>query len=144
MKRMKNKLKTGFTLIELLVVIAIISMLATVVMSSMSKATKKGRDARRAADVKSLQNAIEMYATDNTGKYPSVDSESNMPDLVSDYIPKLPKDPINDSTYKYSYSVNSNVRLGYCINLRLEKDSSACHVKGGSGGSTCSGSECSF
>ncbi|NMB48568.1 prepilin-type N-terminal cleavage/methylation domain-containing protein [Candidatus Kuenenbacteria bacterium] len=56
----------GFTLIELLVSIAIIGLLASMAMMSLGNARQKSRDARRVADVKQIQNALEMYFNDNT------------------------------------------------------------------------------
>lgn len=61
----------GFTLIELLVVVAIISMLASIVMASLNSARAKARDSKRLGDFKQLQTALELYATDNGGKYPA-------------------------------------------------------------------------
>ena len=54
-------MKKGFTLIELLVVIAIIGILASVVLASLNSARKKSRDARRVADIKQIQLALELY-----------------------------------------------------------------------------------
>lgn len=59
----------GFTLIELLVVVAIIGVLASVVLASLNTARARGRDARRLADVKQIQSALEMYFNDY-GYYP--------------------------------------------------------------------------
>ena len=66
MAKHKNK---GFTLIELLVVIAIIGLLASIVLVSLNSARKKGRDAKRAAELKQIQTALEMYY-DNYNAYP--------------------------------------------------------------------------
>lgn len=63
----KNK---GFTLIELLVVIAIIGLLASIVLVSLNSARMKARDAKRLADIKQIQLAIEMFY-DHYGYYPS-------------------------------------------------------------------------
>lgn len=62
--------KAGFTLIELLVVIAIIGLLASIVIGALNQARQKSRDARRIADIKALQLALEQYF-DTCGGYPS-------------------------------------------------------------------------
>jgi prepilin-type N-terminal cleavage/methylation domain-containing protein len=68
---MQNKMKNqkGFTLVELLVVIAIIGLLASIVLTSLATARVKARDARRVADIKQLNTAIELY-TDANGHAP--------------------------------------------------------------------------
>lgn len=60
--------KKGFTLIELLVVISIISLLSSVVLSSLSSARAKARDARRKTDLVQIRTALEMYYS-NCGTY---------------------------------------------------------------------------
>lgn len=67
--------RSGFTLIELLVVIAIIGILSSVVLASLSSARKKSRDARRIADARQIQLALEMYL-DRFGVYPIGEVES--------------------------------------------------------------------
>jgi len=64
---MKNK--KGFTLIELLVVVAIIGILATIVLSSLSSARERARDATRLSDIRTIQTALELYNL-KTGAYP--------------------------------------------------------------------------
>lgn len=66
---MTNK-KSGFTLIELLVVIAIIGLLSTMSIIALNSARARSRDARRLADVKQMQTALEMWFNDN-GTYPA-------------------------------------------------------------------------
>ena len=66
---MKKQPDRGFTLIELLVVIAIIGILASIVLASLNIARMKGRDARRIADLKEMQNALELYYSDHNA-YP--------------------------------------------------------------------------
>lgn len=66
---MKKTLK-GFTLVELLVVIAIIGMLSTVAVVALSSARTKSRDAKRVADIKQIQTALELYFNDK-GVYPA-------------------------------------------------------------------------
>ncbi len=64
---MKRK---GFTLIELLIVIAIIGLLSTLAVTALGGARTKARDARRLADIKQIQTALEMYYSDRTD-YPN-------------------------------------------------------------------------
>jgi type II secretion system protein G len=118
---MKIKSK-GFTLIELLVVVAIIGILATVVLSSLSSARERARDAKRLTGIKTIQTALEMYANDNNGRYPAgwhsshTGSWSNLETALET---TLPVDPLNtsDSTsvtaaregnYVYTYESQNN------------------------------------
>jgi prepilin-type N-terminal cleavage/methylation domain-containing protein len=61
--------RRGFTLIELLVVIAIISLLSSVVFASLNGARVKARDAKRIADLRQIQLALEIFY-DSYGYYP--------------------------------------------------------------------------
>ncbi len=65
---MKNH--KGFTLIELLVVIAIIAILSTLAVVALGNARQKSRDAKRLADLKQIQTALELYYLDQA-KYPA-------------------------------------------------------------------------
>lgn len=93
-----KKLK-GFTLLELLVVVGIISILLAIIASSYSTAQKKTRDARRASDLKTIQQAAEQYYAVCGYSYPNFGLGispiicSTTPILPTD---KLPKDPLGD------------------------------------------------
>ncbi|MBU6415023.1 type II secretion system GspH family protein [Patescibacteria group bacterium] len=86
----------GFTLIELLVVIAIIGVLASIVLASLNTARRKSRDARRLADIKQTQLALELYFDANSSSYPFTLSL-----LAPNQIPVVPKDPSSSNNYAY-------------------------------------------
>jgi prepilin-type N-terminal cleavage/methylation domain-containing protein len=113
---MKNNNK-GFTLMELLIVVAIIGLLASMILVGLSSFRTRGRDARRVADVKQVQNGLEIYyAKEN--KYPDVQS-SGVPGTESAAvgwdemsskifeagigISQIPQDPLGDA-YSYAYA----------------------------------------
>ncbi len=66
--------RKGFTLIELLVVIAIIGILSTIAVVALNTARSKSRDAKRIADVKQMQTALELYFNDQD-EYPVADTD---------------------------------------------------------------------
>ncbi len=103
--------KRGFTLIELLVVIAIIGVLASIVLASLDSSRKKGRDARRLADIKQLQLALELYYDQNNSFPASISTAAGScggsscaaANLVTPgYISVVPTDPSNQVDYYYT------------------------------------------
>ena len=52
------KKEKGFTLIEMLIVVATIGLLASVVLVGLGSFRSRGRDARRIADIRSVQNSL--------------------------------------------------------------------------------------
>ena len=107
--------RRGFTLIELLVVIAIIGILSSVVLASLNSARKKGRDARRVADLKQLQLALEL-SYDANGTYPAALSSANL--VTPGYISVIPADP-SGGTAAYGYGQTGS-GSGYYLGAILE------------------------
>ena len=115
-KKQSKQGRYGFTLIELLVVIAIIGILASVVLASLNSARKKSRDARRLADVKQLQVALELYFDANSGSYPTALSA-----LAPTNIPVIPKDPVGNTDYSYAALGSLTSCTSYHLGASLEE-----------------------
>ena len=117
---MKQK---GFTLIELLVVIAIIGILAGIVLVSLGGARANARDARRQADMRQFNTAMELCYDDSTGDcgldsaYPTF---AAMPTALAPYMANVPKDP-GSGTPLYGWITNVSADQDYCVYATLEK-----------------------
>ncbi|MEI7451622.1 MAG: choice-of-anchor tandem repeat GloVer-containing protein [Candidatus Falkowbacteria bacterium] len=125
----KNK-NLGFTLIELLVVIAIIGILATIAVVALQNARAKARDARRVADVKQMQTALELFFNDKQ-RYPSSDEFSvgsifsTSTQGTTTYMSIVPTPPtpadgicasVVNKSYVYSPSSDGNsYTISYCL-----------------------------
>ena len=122
--------KKGFTLIEILVVISIVGLLSSVFLVGLSGFRARGRDAKRLADVKSVQNGMELYYT-RCARYPG-DATCAGADGAIDWsilsgtltnpalglgITKIPVDPL--AARKYLYGVG-NGGQSYVIGAILE------------------------
>ena len=60
----RHPTKHGFTLIELLVVVSIIGLLASIILSSLTSARTKARDAKRVASLQEMAKLIFLYDAD--------------------------------------------------------------------------------
>ena len=76
--------KKGFTLIELLIVIGILGILAAIVLVAVdpAKRLRQSRDARRAAEVNSILNAILNYTADSKGILPAAISATTTAHVI--------------------------------------------------------------
>jgi prepilin-type N-terminal cleavage/methylation domain-containing protein len=122
-KTFKNIGARGFTLIELLVVIAIIGLLSTVIAAPITQARKKGRDGKKVADLHQLEGALQQYADDNAGNFPT-----GLSDMVPKYLSVLP--PFGSATaapkdkymyVKYETTTNGDIRaVAFHLGVKLE------------------------
>ena len=130
----------GFTLIELLVVIAIIGILSSIVLASLNTARLKSRDARRVADLRQVQLAMQLYYDANS-QYPTTTAA-----LVPTYIATIPKDPVGQVVYPYdqltsgsSYHLGANLEDTSNAVLSSDQDTVSASINGADG-ADCDGS----
>lgn len=126
---------SAFTLIELLVVIAIIGLIATISVIALSNARAKSRDAKRVADMKQIQTALEMYFNDNN-HYPSADEFNDgaifsaTTDGTATYMAVIPTAPsvadgnCNSDNNSYFYQATesgASYNLSFCLGGRVSQ-----------------------
>ena len=119
----------GFTLIELLVVISIIGFLATASMVVLNSVRMKARDARRLADARQIQTAIEIYFnTKNTmpiNRNPGVSYNDAQPNFLQELVDEKllannPKDIQSPTRRYYYYDYGAGNSRGAMITFQLE------------------------
>jgi len=112
------KHKKAFTLIELLVVIAIIGILGTLSIIALNNARAKSRDAKRIADVKQMQTALELYFNDAQAYPASITDGITYSDTAyMQVVPTPPQPP--SAILVYTYAINSDDD-SYTIQYTLE------------------------
>ena len=115
------KTKKAFTLIELLVVIAIIGILSTLAVVSLQNARKSARDAKRIADVKQMQTALELYFNDWQTYPASVTAGESIGTNSVVYMVTVPAAPTPadgncSSSNEYNYSGSgATYTISFCL-----------------------------
>ena len=68
---MRNRTKKAFTLVEILIVVVILGILAAIVVPQFTNATQDAQGGNLKAQIKSLQNQIELFKA-KTNSYPTL------------------------------------------------------------------------
>ncbi len=127
--------KGGFTLIEILIVVGIIGLLASVVLSGLGSVRGRGRDARRAADLRQVQQGLELYYA-RCQRYPGAadcgagdpSDWAGLKESLSNSglgVTSLSSDPLyaDDSSRNYRYAVSQSGQ-SYILAATLEDENS--------------------
>lgn len=102
--------QSGFTLVEMLIVVVVIGILVAVAIPNFAGAKDRARNGAVQANVHVIQVALERYAIDNTGHYPTTAQGLN-PAVVSAgslYQPFYPQSPWGAAV---TQAVNSNIAI---------------------------------
>jgi prepilin-type N-terminal cleavage/methylation domain-containing protein len=66
-----NRRRRGFSLLEVVIVVAIIAILAAIGIPRMSRGAKGANDSALSGDLAVLRNAIDLYAAEHGGAFPT-------------------------------------------------------------------------
>ena len=127
---MKPKIfkKSGFTIVEMLIVISIIGVLAAIILANITGPKNAARNARRAEEIRSIQQALTLYHS-NHGAYPGVAGTpenivagSSLADLVTEgFMQSLAQDPLGAATpYRYCPIGASGAPQDYVLQATME------------------------
>lgn len=81
---------SGFTLIEVLVVVVILGILAAIVVPNIMSEPDKAKIVAAKSTIRAIESALDRYRLDKHD-YPKTDEGLEV--LVSEYLPRVPKDP---------------------------------------------------
>jgi prepilin-type N-terminal cleavage/methylation domain-containing protein len=114
--------RRGFSLIELVIVVVIIGILAAIAIPRLSRGSAGAAESALAGNLAVLRSAIDLYATEHGGKYPSVanfaaqltsytdidggaSATSSGTYLYGPYLRKVPPLPVGPANYRGSTTV---------------------------------------
>jgi prepilin-type N-terminal cleavage/methylation domain-containing protein len=106
MTSQKKGKKAGFTLIELMIVIAIIAILAAILVPNFIRARAQGLLTSCKSNLKNSATALEMYSTDNAGRYPVSGNVGATGNLTPAYLKSAPTCPSNSGSYAMTSATN--------------------------------------
>lgn len=128
---------TGFTLIEILISISVMAVVFGAVITSSAKIQQNSRNAKRQADLRTIQSVLQQYYADQnyypfsavngellptslTSSYKSVDPP---PAPVKTYMNTLPTDPNTQAAYCYKAKLNA----GTITDCTVNNEATRCH-----------------
>lgn len=115
---MNNRIRKGFTLVEILIVVVILGILAAIVVPQFTNATQDAQAGNLKAQLKSLQNQIELFNARNNGSYPDFGTDGWGSTTVAasliggNYIKTAPQNPAFPGADKTSVTVVTGAARG--------------------------------
>ena len=126
----RNKRYSGFSLLELVIVVVIVGIIAAIAIPRMSRGSAGAADAALSGDLAVLRNAIDMYAAEHNGNFPSArdieeqlleytDSDGNTRSTPNEthiygpYLRKIPPLPVGSHKGCTQIRTSSNNNTGW-------------------------------
>jgi len=84
MSRCRHTRRGGFSLLEVVIVVAIIAILAAIGIPRMSRGSKGANESALSGDLAVLRNAIDLYAAEHGGAFPTAANITNQLNQYTD------------------------------------------------------------
>ncbi|MBQ6449452.1 type II secretion system protein [bacterium] len=122
--------KKAFTLIEVMVVVAIIGILASMGISSYTRALQNGRDARRKSDLDEVRKALQIYWAEHLGNAPASLDLASL--TTNGYLDKNPTSvPLGGGeTFSYAITSSTSGSQKFIVCVQLERKTGNYKVSG--------------
>jgi prepilin-type N-terminal cleavage/methylation domain-containing protein len=118
-KRLRQ-INQGFTLIEIMVVVSIVAILAAVIGVNALQSGQQSRDAKRQADIRTLQSAVELYKN-KYGRYPEQCPQLN-PGISEGWSGQIGTNfACADSTNRYVFGASGREFSEFMATLPVDK-----------------------
>ena len=103
----------GFTLVEILIIVLLLSILAMLVVPTVTDASDEARETALRSDLRTIRTQIILYRTEHPVMYPTKELfveqmtgktylDGSLGGDIGPYLPEIPPNPYNnDSTVKY-------------------------------------------
>lgn len=126
----RPKRRSGFSLLELVIVVVIIGVIAAIAIPRMSRGSAGAADAALSGNLAVLRNAIDMYAAEHGGSFPSAtavanqltqytdtsgdtQSSSDSTHIYGPYVRKVPPLPVGAKKGKIGIAAASDTDIGW-------------------------------
>lgn len=142
LKSLFKKKATGFTLIEVVIVLAIAGLIFVIVFMAIGQAQKARRDQARQATVSQTTSALEQYAANNSGSYPTsalaATYTSNITDPDTDTAPTYASSNTAAATATSGVQYRSGVKCnGGVMQAGASRQYAVVYWSEGAGASQC-------
>ncbi len=117
---MRKRTKKAFTLVEILIVVVILGILAAIVVPQFTNATEDAQQGNLRAQIKSLQNQIELYKA-RTNSYPDLVANgwdqlidpNGDGDFSDGYIKQAPRNPAAPAGFQDVLGATATANAGW-------------------------------
>jgi prepilin-type N-terminal cleavage/methylation domain-containing protein len=117
---MRLSKKRAFSLLELVIVVVIIGIIAAIAIPRMSRGTAGAADSALSGDLAVLRNAIDLFAAEHDGKFPTLAKIANQLTMYTDGTNTSDPVATRDATHPFGPYLRTVPKLPVGVNKGLD------------------------